>query len=79
MERKVCFILDAGNLVVVGDACPKADSPLPRKSGASALIDGGRGLRAEPAQAAPTGILNLVIGGLTSVILMVLGTVSLQF
>ena len=37
------------------------------------------GLYVEPAQAAPTGILNLVIGGLVSVILMVLGTVSLQF
>ena len=42
-------------------------------------MDGGKGLRAETAQSALTVILKLVIGGLTSVILIVLSTVSLQF
>ena len=58
------------------NACPKADPPQPNRW-ASAFIDGGRGLCAETAQAAPTGILKLVIGDLTSVILIVLGTVNL--
>ena len=44
---------------------------------AKAFIDGGR--HAETAQAALTGILKLVIGGLTSVISIVLDTVNLQF
>ena len=42
-------------------------------------IGGGRGLHAETAQSALTVILKLVIGGLTSVVLIVLSTVSLQF
>ena len=44
-----------------------------------AFIDGGRGLRAETAQSALTVILKLVISGLTSVILIVLTAVNLQF
>ena len=47
--------------------------------GARAFIDGGRGLHAETAQSALRVVLKLVIGGLTSVILIVLSTVSLQF
>ena len=39
----------------------------------------GRGLRAETAQSAPTVILVLAVGGLISVVLLVLRTVSLQF
>ena len=63
----------------MGNSCPKADSPTDNRW-ASAFIDRGKGgLCAEPAQAAPTGILKLVIGGLTSVLLMVFSTVSLQF
>ena len=42
-------------------------------------IGGGRGLHAETAQSALTVILKLVIGSLASVILIVLGTVNLQF
>jgi len=38
-----------------------------------------RGLWAETAQSALTVILKLVIGGLTSVIFIVLGTVNLHF
>ena len=81
LERKVCFILDAGNLgrVRVGDSCPKADSPPTDNQWARGFRDGGRGLHAETAQSAVTVVLLLVIGGLTSVILIVLSTVSLQF
>ena len=61
-----------------GRTCPKADSPRDNQ-GARAFIDGGRGLHAETAQSALTGILKLAIGGLTGVILTVLGTVILRF
>ena len=47
--------------------------------GARAFIDRRRGLHAETAQSALTVIFRLVIGGLTSVILIVLGTVNLHF
>ena len=59
--------MDAGNQ---GELCPPPDN-----QGARALIDRGRGLCAETAQSAQTVILKLVLGGLTSVILIVLGTV----
>ena len=61
------------------DSCLKADSCTAHNQGARAFIDGGRGLHAETAQSALTVILKLVIGALTSVILVVLSTVSLQF
>jgi len=73
VERNIWFILDAG--VCVGgrvDACPKADSP-------SLDNQWTRGLHVETVQSALTVILKLVIGGLTSVILIVLGTINLQF
>ena len=54
-------------------------TPRPDNQGARAFIDRGRGLHVETAQSALTVILNLVISGLTSVILIVLGTVNLQF
>ena len=74
VERKVCFILDAGNL---GRGTPvQKPTPPNWQSGARAFIDGGRGLHAGPAQAALAGFLSLSIGGLTSVILIVLGTVG---
>ena len=62
--------------------CPKANSPFPlppNKQWTRAFIDRRRGLHAETAQSALTVILKLVIGGLSSVILIVLGTVSVQF
>ena len=40
---------------------------------------GGCGLHAETAQSSLTVIFRLVISGLTSIIMMVLGTVNLQF
>ena len=73
VERKVCFISDASNW---------GQSPTPpplATSGARAFIDRRRRLHAETAQSALTVIFRLVIGGLTSVILIVLGTVNLQF
>ena len=46
---------------------------------ARAFIDRGRGLPAVIAQSALTVIFKLVVGGLTSIILIVWGTVNLQF
>ena len=83
MQRTVCLVLVAGTRVAGGgDTCPKADSPTsPPQTvgGARAFTGRGRGLRVETAQSALTVILKLVIGGLTSIILIVLSTVSLQF
>jgi len=42
MERKVCFILDAGSQSEGEDRCPKAN-PSTNNQGARAFIDGGRG------------------------------------
>ena len=40
VERKVCFILDAGNCRGgMADICPKADSPNPDKQWVSTFID----------------------------------------
>ena len=47
--------------------------------GPRAFVGRGRGLRAETAQSALTVIFRLVFGGLTGVILLVLGTLNLQF
>ena len=60
-------------------ALPPAPPPAPDNQGARAFIDRGRGLHAETIQSALPVILKLVIGGLISVILIVLGTVNLQF
>ena len=65
-----------------GRRLSKRPTPPPRPPptmGARAFIDGGRGLHAEIIQSALTVILKLVISGLTSVIVIVLGTVNLQF
>ena len=62
----------------VVDICP----PALATSGARAFIDrdvGVRGLRAEKAQSALMVIFWLVISGLTGIMLVVLGTVNLQF
>ena len=47
--------------------------------GPRAFVGRGRGLRAETAQSALTVVLKSVIGGLTSVILIVLGTAHRHF
>lgn len=54
-----------------------APSPHNDNQGARAFIDRGTGLHTETAQAALEVILTLVIGGPTSVILIVLTTISL--
>ena len=48
-------------------------------SGARAFIDRRRELHAETAQSALTVIFKLIISGLTSIILIILSTVNLQF
>ena len=50
----------------------------PNRQQVQRFRDRGRGLRGETARSALTVILNLVIGGWTSSILIVLGTVTLQ-
>ena len=79
VERKVCFISDAGNWGQGrADVCPKADSQLPPvTSWARGFIDRRRGLHAGTGQSAVTVIFKLVTGGLTCIILVVLGTVNL--
>lgn len=59
------------------DICLKADS-VPQ-SGTWIFKDRGRGLHAETTQSAVTVILKLVINDLTSIILIVFGTVNFQF
>ena len=53
--------------------------PVPDNHWARAFIDWGRGPHTETTQPVLTVILKLVIGGLTSIILIVLGPVHLQF
>ena len=81
MERKVCFILEAGNLGA--GSYPKADSTPPAtlndEQWTTAFTDRGRGLHAESAQLALAVVLTLVMGGLISVISIVLSTINLQF
>ena len=82
-ERKVCFISNAGSWRKgrVADICPKADSPPPGNQWGKSSYrqSGGGGLYAETAQLALTVILKLVISGQTSIILIVLSMVNLQF
>ena len=66
----------------MADICPKADSPLPilGTSGTRGFIDRRWGvLHVERAQSFLTVVFKLVISSLTSIILVVLGTVNLQF
>ena len=70
VEKKVCFI-DVGNWRRKAAICTKARAFIDRS--------GGGGTCRNTVQSATTVILKLVIGGLTSVILVVLGRVNLQF
>ena len=77
---KVCFILDAGKGEGrEGGLLSKVNSLHPDKQWARAFVDRGRGLHSETAQSAQMLILKVVIGGLPTVILIVLSTVNLQF
>ena len=58
---------------------PPLTLPVPPPVRAGAFAVRGRGLQAETAPPALTGVLRSVIGGLTSVILIISGTVGLQF
>ena len=71
------FISDAGNWRV-GRAGQGADISHD-KQGIRAFIEKGRALHDETAQSALTAVFRLITDGLTSVILVVLGTVNLQF
>ena len=81
MEREVCFTLGASNWSGGrADACPKAySSPSPHPHPDKSFYRLREGLRAEIAESSLKGIWMLVISGLVSVILIILGTVSLQF
>ena len=71
LGRKVSFILDVS--IVQRLTLPAYSQE------ARACIDRGRQLHAKTAQSASTVILKLVIGGLTSITVTILSTVSLQF
>ena len=61
VERKVCFILDAGSWGWgKGGRLSKGRLPPSYNQPARAFIDGGRGLHAGTAQSALTGVLKLV-------------------
>ena len=78
---KVCFILEARKwwLEVGGWTPVRRSAPLPGQPVGKSFDKHREGLHAETAQSALTVILKLVTGGLTSIILIVLSTVSLQF
>ena len=86
VERKVRFISDVGNWWVV-DICPEAHfcpQPLPDKQGMRAFIEGGGSgwmgrATCRNSIVFSKVIFRLVIIGLTSIILLVLGSVNLQF
>ena len=82
MERKICFILDAGNqgMGELGGHLSKARlSPNPDNQGTRTFIDRGRGSQVEATQSALAVIWKFIFSGLTSIILIVLNTVNLQF
>ena len=78
VERKACFLSDASNWQG-GQISVQRLTPNPlASSGARTFIDRRSGLHAEMAQSALPVIFKLVTGGLTNVILVVLGIISLQ-
>ena len=83
VERKVCFISNIGNCGWVrGGEWTSIQRLIPlhrQPVGQELFIDRSRRIQAETAQSSLTVIFKWVIGSLTSVILIVLGTVNLQF
>ena len=78
VERKVCLISDAGNLWGREvDICPLPPS-LTNRGESFYRQSWWGGLHAETVQPSLTGIRRVVLSGLTSVFLVVSGTVSLQ-
>ena len=78
MARKICFILDANNWGRGGWTSVQRLTPCTGNQWARAFIESRRGPHAKT-QSALTVIFRLVIGGLTSITLTVLGTLNLQF
>ena len=82
MERKVCFISDADSWAGGWTSIPRPTHLAGSRWGKSFYrqkVSGGGGLHAKIAQSSLTVIFKLVIGGLTSLIFVVLDTVNLQF
>ena len=82
--RKVSFISDISYQwgrwqTSVQRPIPLPPSPAQVTCGARACIDRWKGLHAETTQLSLIVIFQLVISGLTSILLVVLGTVNLQF
>ena len=75
---KIFLYFGCGQLAGRADACPEADfSPL--TIGDKCFIDTKSGLHVETAQSSLTVMFKLVMGGLTSIILIVLSAANLQF
>ena len=82
VERKVCFISDAGNWGWGVGGWTSVHRPIPPtdKQGIRAFIDRvGIGVTCRNSTVISDSHLQLVISGLTSIMLLVLGTVNLQF
>ena len=84
MERKICFIPEEGRLGEKADLCLIVYSPLTTRGhkllkGISRVYKWREGLHVKTAQLGLTVILKLVIGGLISILLIVLSTVNFQF
>ena len=81
VERNIYFILDASMWWAGGGWAPvqRLTASSLDNEWTRPFTDRGRGLCVETAESAMTVILKLVIGGLTSVILIVLIIVTVQF
>ena len=77
VEKKVCFISDATN--GRADICPKANSPTHSGNQGGKSFYRQKEGAAYKNNIALTVIFRLVISDLTNTILIVLGTVNLQF
>jgi len=78
VARKDCLISDTGSRGGRMNVWPKANSPQLTTIVARAFMDSS-GLQAETAYSALTFILRLLISDLIRVILVVLGSLNLQF
>ena len=76
VERKVCSVLDAGN--EWGGWMPVQRLTSPLQPGGKSFSRQREGLHAKTVQSALIVILKLDIGGVTSIILVVLSTVNLS-
>ena len=82
VERKVCFISDAGKWRRGWQPSVQRPTQPSDKQAVRAFIDKVVGVGGQHAETAPSSLtvrFKLVISGLTSIILVVVGTVNLQF